>query len=238
MNVAIGLPVHGSACRAHELCLAGLRRAEPSWLPILLQHASHIELSRAVIAEEARRRAMDVILWLDSDMVFELEAAREVVRQAYQFEAIVGCVYAAKSFGDKPRIDFLGSEPLQCIKGGGLVEVRALGFGVLAHPVSALDKIAEHYAMKPLAFGRAGQRVRRWFGSTEPEWDELMGEDYAFCRRARAAGLKVFADTRHRVGHVGEHVYHLEDGASPLPRYEGVEIVQTWPTAWVEESRS
>lgn len=240
MKVALGLPAHGGAFRQHEQCLAELRRAEPEWLSIVLPQASNIELSRSVIAAEVLRRGADVLLWIDADVTFTVDAARLVVSEAWRRQAIVGGLYADKQFGGKVRADFRRPGELEpfivtCGKGGGCVEVNALGFGFLAHPVSVLERIAAHFKMRDLRTG-VDRYARDWFSSTEPEWAELMGEDYAFCRRARAAGVRVYAETRPRLGHIGEHVFHLEDGDPALvpKRYETIELEPTWPAAWEE----
>ena len=58
--------------------------------------------------------------------------------------------------------------------------------------------------------------VRRGvFETIEPLWFEVMpdgqGEDSAFCRKARAAGFKIFCDTSQWVGHIGANAVTIED---------------------------
>jgi hypothetical protein len=45
-----------------------------------------------------------------------------------------------------------------------------------------------------------------------------LGEDYAFCERARRAGHRVLVDTRVRLFHVGTYEYGWEDAGGSLPR--------------------
>jgi hypothetical protein len=44
-----------------------------------------------------------------------------------------------------------------------------------------------------------------------PEGDEFLylGEDYAFCERARRCGYRIFADTTIRLQHIGPYGYSL-----------------------------
>jgi len=48
-----------------------------------------------------------------------------------------------------------------------------------------------------------------------------LGEDYAFCERARQAGHKVIVDTTIRLGHVGRYTYGWEDAGQAVPRVPG-----------------
>jgi hypothetical protein len=47
-----------------------------------------------------------------------------------------------------------------------------------------------------------------------------LTEDYAFCHRARQAGLAILADTTIRLSRMGNYGYGWEDAGSDLPRYE------------------
>ena len=47
-----------------------------------------------------------------------------------------------------------------------------------------------------------------------------MGEDYAFCERARHCGFKIMADTSIRLWHIGEYAYGWEDAGLERPRHD------------------
>jgi len=42
------------------------------------------------------------------------------------------------------------------------------------------------------------------------EWTAYMGEDIGFCQKAKDAGVRIFVDTRIKIGHVGETIFGLE----------------------------
>ena len=46
-----------------------------------------------------------------------------------------------------------------------------------------------------------------------------LGEDFAFCERARRCGFQIFADTSIRLQHIGIYGYSWEDVGGGLPRY-------------------
>ena len=47
-----------------------------------------------------------------------------------------------------------------------------------------------------------------------------LGEDYAFCERARQCGFKIMADTSIRLWHIGEYAYGWEDAGLERPRHD------------------
>ena len=46
-----------------------------------------------------------------------------------------------------------------------------------------------------------------------------LAEDYAFCKRARDCGFRIFADTTIRLWHVGTYRYGWEDAGNEKVRY-------------------
>jgi hypothetical protein len=88
--------------------------------------------------------------------------------------------------------------------------VHSIGFGLVAFPAEMLLTIATRQKLVAQRIG--AKTYRPWF-TNDPAWDAMHSDDYSFCKRARIAGFKVFADTRQRVGHVGLHTFHLEDMA-------------------------
>ena len=46
-----------------------------------------------------------------------------------------------------------------------------------------------------------------------------LGEDYAFCERARQCGIPIIADTRIRLGHIGNHTFYWEEAGTERQRY-------------------
>jgi hypothetical protein len=47
-----------------------------------------------------------------------------------------------------------------------------------------------------------------------------LGEDYAFCERARQCGYKIMADTSIRLWHIGEYAYGWEDAGLEKVRHD------------------
>lgn len=218
MKVAVCLPSHGGAYKGHEQCLRRLRTAEPDWVFLELPGAPCVDIARAILSEQALEVGADVLLWIDGDMTFSVMTAQTVVGEAVDRGAVVGCLYAGKSLGSDPQCVFLGDEhkPIHCFADGSVIPVHSIGFGLVAFPAPMLETIASTLGLRPQQIGE--KRYRPWY-TNDPAWDAMHSDDYSFCKRARAAGFQVFADTRQRVGHIGLHEYHLEDMAGrPLKK--------------------
>jgi hypothetical protein len=69
--------------------------------------------------------------------------------------------------------------------------------------------------------------LKPWAGSLSheplildtPRGPWYLGEDYAFCERARRCGIQVFADTTIRLRHYGRFGFSWEEAGSAPPRY-------------------
>jgi hypothetical protein len=216
MRVAVCTPSHGPAYRRHERCLRALFHAHPDWQPLELPGCPNTDVARNSITESALKWAAEqvdgpcVTLWLDADMTFTVQTCETICREALERNAVVGCLYAAKRFGGKAQCAFFeDQQSFTAFEGGTLIEVEAIGFGCVAVPVRLFEPIASHAKLPPLRV--LDRTFRAWFTTEPRDWDQLHSDDYAFCRRARAAGFRIFADARQRVGHIGDHEFHLED---------------------------
>jgi hypothetical protein len=219
MTVAVCRPTFGAPFRRHLKCLRDLFRAHPEWLDIE-SGGPCVDVVRNVLAEHALARGADTLVWLDADMTFTVTTVDALVAECRARQAIVGCLYAEKRSAALPQVSLL--EPraaIRCFAGGEVLKVEAIGFGVVAHPASILEAVAK--TLRAQVVG-PGQTARPFF-TGDPSAPQMHSDDYSFCRRARLAGFSVYADARHRVGHLGEYEYHLEDCA-PRPRYETLEL--------------
>jgi hypothetical protein len=156
----------------------------------------------------------DSLLFIDSDMMFD---PADAVRLFQSEEPIVAGVYAAKKLGNG-RLNCHFDEGIDEVRIGQwadrLYPIRAVGAGFLRIKVSALRHIA-----KTLELPWCNMAERRAYPFFQPMVDVVdgfpcyFGEDYAFIRRARAAGLVPKVDTSFRLWHVGDYAYGIEEAA-------------------------
>lgn len=204
MNVTVCLPSRGPLTAGHATSREELFRARPSWQKCEVRDHPCLYIVRSVIAEDALSTGAEVLLWIDSDIVFSIDAAVSIVEEASARRAVVGAVYSKKKLGaplvvGTKRNFHMGEPPL---------EVEWVGFGLTAVHRSVFEKID----CPPMTID--GHQARPWFTpKTDGSWDELLLDDASFCRRARESGCRIFADPRIRVGHEGveKRVYYPED---------------------------
>lgn len=176
---------------------------------------TYIHKARQELMLHALETGDDYVLWLDSDMRFPRETFVFLMQRNV---TIVGANYAKRSIPSVPvaikhirdgsgvsellQQTVLAEEP----KLEGLVEVEAIGFGVL------LMRMKEFHRLPPLTQGP-------WFAPCyDAEHDDWDGEDVSFCRLIRKKlGIKIFVDQdlSRAIGHIGPFEYTLE--AIPAP---------------------
>ena len=152
--------------------------------------------SRNRLAEYAVRIEADYILWLDSDMTFPpdvLERMMKVLDEHSEIDILTG-LYCRRSAPFTP----VAFDVLELNEDGvlqfenmdevpdGLKEVAGCGFGCVLMRTDCLLDIA----------AKEGGGV--WFSPMAN-----VGEDCAFCMRARQEGYKIYIDPSIEFGHMG-----------------------------------
>ena len=152
--------------------------------------------SRNRLAEYAVRIEADYILWLDSDMTFPpdvLERMMKVLDEHSEIDILTG-LYCRRSAPFTPvAFDVLELDDDGVLKfenmdeiPEGLKEVAGCGFGAVLMRTDCLLDIA----------AKEGGGV--WFSPMAN-----VGEDCAFCMRARKEGYKIYLDPSIEFGHMG-----------------------------------
>jgi hypothetical protein len=211
MTTVICRPLHGSPTRKNERAVTALSHAQN--FDLLELSGPNLNLVRSALAEAALREGAEMILWVDSDMVFSVEAATGIIAKAREANALVGALYAEKAMGGSVQAEFdltPGTE-VHCWEANSpLVPCKAIGLGLAAHPTSLLTLTAERLGLRAQRITDAS--VRPWF-TPSLDSDVTTTDDYVFCRNLKRAGFDVWADPRWRVEHVGEYGFTLADCA-------------------------
>lgn len=175
------------------------------------------------------------MLFIDADIGFSPDQALRLYQAGKE---IVGGIYPVKRL-DAARLAravALGAEDpaaaaltyvVEHLQDGtariadGFATVRGLGGGFLCLTRNALETVRT--ATPALAYHRvqddrpdaAPQGLHGWFETLiDPDSGTYISEDYAFCRRARAAGLEVWADLTSRLTHTGPQAFAGDHGAA------------------------
>lgn len=155
-----------------------------------MEMGCEIASSRNRLAQAARDRKADYLLFVDYDMYFPpkaidglLKANKDIIGAAYNFRSDE-LKSTAVPLGEtvSPSPDFIPQELFKC---------EALGAGFLLIKTSVFDKVSAPWFM---------------FGY-KPDGTLHYGEDTYFCQMAIKAGFEVWADATLEVKHIGEHLY-------------------------------
>lgn len=202
-------------------CERGLRELERRGVEVRRYPATAaIDRTRCEAATAALRDGFDELMWIDSDIAFEPD---DVDRLRHHGVPIAAGAYAKKAARALALYPEPGTKQLQMGEGGGLVKVRYVGAGFLLVRKAAFDAVEQHFGL-PTCNAQFGAPLVPYFlpmavASDGGYW--YLGEDYAFCERARQAGIATMVDTTIRLGHVGSYVYGWEDAGQKVPRVTG-----------------
>ncbi|MEZ4400183.1 MAG: hypothetical protein R3B06_09200 [Kofleriaceae bacterium] len=206
-------------------CDAGLRAAEAAGFEVRRFAATAaVDRTRADAATAALADGVDAIVWIDSDVVFTVEALAALC--AHRLPVVAG-LYPKKGVRDFAVHLEPGTTELGVGDVGGLHDVRYVGAGFLYTDRLVYQDIQRHYRL-PVCNTRFGRPTVPYFlpmvipdpaGPAGAYW--YLGEDYAFCERARQSGHKIVVDTTLRLGHVGSYTYGWEDAGQAIPRVSG-----------------
>jgi hypothetical protein len=208
------------ATHVEPACERGLRALEARGLEVRrFPSTAAVDRTRCDAASGALRDGADTIVWIDSDIAFEADSVERLFAHDLP---IVGGVYAKKGSRDLAVHVEAGTTELVLGDGGYLVDVRYVGLGFLATDRMVYADIQRTFAL-PTCNTRFGAATVPYFLPMvipdEPHggyW--YLGEDYAFCERARRAGHKITIDTTLRLGHVGSYTYGWEDAGTEVVR--------------------
>lgn len=157
--------------------------------------------SRNIIARNAIQAGFDRVMWLDSDMIFapdtlerleaDMDTGLDFVSGLYFSRRppyIKPVAYKRLWYDVKDGVLDAGAENLFDYP-EGLCEIEAAGFGCCMTTVDLLKRVGDQYG-----------------APFDPV--ESLGEDMAFCLRARKVGTRLWLDTRVKCGHMGMIEYN------------------------------
>jgi hypothetical protein len=179
---------------------------------------SQIDVARNEIASKAILDGFQETIWIDADIGFHPDAIEKL--RGHNLPIVCG-VYAKKGKRELAISVLPGIKQMGFGKSGGLHEVQyaATGFLLVRRKVYldmqfqlGLPLCNEHFGANIVPYFMPLARPHR-----EGHW--YLGEDYAFCERARQAGYKIMADTTIRLWHIGNYQYGWEDAGRDVERF-------------------
>jgi hypothetical protein len=174
------------------LALAGLcNSTHPIETTLINNKSSIVAMARNDGVDHARAFAAEFLLFLDSDMTFPRSTLHRLLAHG---KDIVGALYT-KRVAPYPLLGAaLHAEPVS--EDDALIEMRHMPTGCLLIRMAVFEALSRPY-FRFVNDERTGQ---------------IHGEDYVFCDRARAAGFRVWCDSRLslEIGHIGQRVFRFD----------------------------
>lgn len=184
---------------------------------------SQIDVARNTIASNAVRDGFAETLWIDSDVGFNPDDVEKL--RNHQLPIVAG-IYAKKAKRELACKFLDDTRGIQFGKKGGLIELMYAATGFLHVRREAYLDI-QHKLNLPTCNLSFGEAIVPWFQPLIREYQGnpwYLGEDFAFCERARQAGFRIMADTSIRLWHIGSYPYGWEDASGPTLRYSAFEL--------------
>ena len=156
----------------------------------IMQGASVLPRARQLAVSSAIQSGATHLLCLDDDMQFPSDILDNLVKHDVDICAVN---YSTKGPKPQPQTHDLEGKPQSSIGKTGLEEVAWVGFGIILIRLDAIKNIPA-----PLF-------ETRWM----KEKNDFVGEDYYFCGKVRAHGVKIHIDhdASNKVSHVGDYYY-------------------------------
>ena len=193
MKVLLGMPCMRTI--PYQTTISLLRTCKKGVVDACLVEGSLVYDARDHVATVAVNEDYDYVLYADSDMVFDADDLNKLM--AHNVDIVTG-YYVTRNGESKPviyskiitrrRIPFRSPELVPDNASSGYDRVAACGFGFCLIKTSVLKTM-----------------FKRYKSLFEPKWG--VGEDAAFCIRARKCGFDIFCDRDVKLGHVGQKVY-------------------------------
>lgn len=179
-----------------------------------------VDRARSQCATEFLRSDADVLIQIDSDIVFNPEDAIRICEAAMERD-VVGGVYVTRGKGKFAYPTSLVGNNRRVEYGNDSTPVKALYLAGGFHAVHrrVFERLAKDEEHMPLlnAYEENGQ----FYPFYIPTWTNgprglfYLSEDWALSHRAREAGFGVWIDPSIRLLHLGQHAYRLEDMLTP-----------------------
>ena len=206
MRLLIGVPtldyVHSEFMKSLTALVKRLER-EKVHFEVEIISGTLVYNAREKIANKAINEGYSHVLWLDSDMVFNDDLLEDLQFSGKDFVSGVyharrpphfSCLFKSISLDTLERWE--NTYPRE------VFEIEGCGFGCVLINTEILEAVNRNYGT---CFCPMPQ----------------LGEDIAFCKRAREMGYKIYAEPGVRLGHVGHTTIYPEDRDWWLKRYEG-----------------
>ena len=200
-NILICVPAMSSVATEFFASFTGLRRVEGS--DVILTKDTLIYSARNSMAVKAVERGYRYLMWIDSDMILEPDTLERMYAEADEknLDYLTG-VYFKRTVPTEPVI--LRHLDWRVNKDG---EVEREAEVYRDYPKDTLFEIDGAGTGCLLTRTDIYRKVMTRFGITPFQPLPQLGEDFSFAWRLKQLGIRMYCDSRIKLGHVGTWVY-------------------------------
>lgn len=175
-------------------------------VPYYCTGGSILPLARNAALSDFFASAADDLVFVDADEGWEPGA---VVRLCSHPADVVGGSVRLKTEPEEYAVQWLPDDPARpgLWAVNGLIEVAALGSGFLRLSRHAVTTLVRAHPELSYADGSCALGTAWALFDNSLHGGRYWGEDMTFCRRARAAGLKIYLDPEIEFTHTGPKTY-------------------------------
>ena len=156
--------------------------------------------ARALIVAQFLKSECDVLVFVDSDVCWQAGALLKLID--YPVDMVAG-LYPQRRDPINFCLNWTAQGELWADPETGLLESNGVPAGFMKLSRTQLEAMVEQYTDTEFYCENApGQKAWHLFGDYRIG-KHLMGEDYAFCRRWRDMGGRIWVDPEIEMGHVG-----------------------------------
>jgi predicted O-methyltransferase YrrM len=195
VSVVIGTPHNRDLTPEYVLSLIGMLRSAPLHIGVAFYESCLVNVGRNTIAQGSL--TADYLLFIDSDMEFPVWGLERLLSHD---KDIVGGLYYKKGEPHCPLVYEKTKMDYECIQNPPteLFECDGLGTGFLLIKQKVLKDLFNKDFAKKNGFP---------FNFMQKPDGNFIGEDLAFCLRAKKKGYKVWCDPTIPIKHIGLGVY-------------------------------
>lgn len=227
MKPIILTPYYGGVDLEHVQCVGSL--IQRGWLQATISGCALLDHAfGALIGIALRQTERDMVLFLESDIVFAPEEAEALVATARDLDAMVGAPCVIKNPRGKLMCSGLRASEVRFGDNGKPEPCWGLPLGFTAIPLHRLRELVDYWCPEGPCRADNGGDVWPVFGClvnrAADGHRELMTQDYSFCQRLDAVNCPRYLDTRRRVTHKGAYPYTVEDSCWSVPLVDDLRV--------------
>lgn len=166
-----------------------IKQIQYDW-QLITQTGCLIHKNREILVEKALENNCTHVLFVDSDMLFDGDALDRLMERNKE---IIGVPTHLRKFplvSTMKNIDEFGNKLWEEYP-DGLIKCAGVGTGFMLINLEVFKNITHPW----------------FFYESNDNGDLVCGEDMWFCRKARAAGYDIWADSTVNVGHIGDMIF-------------------------------